>query len=582
MFRRASEIARDAGEAELMLEAVDAIVAAGFDIRPYSAKARLLEQLLKQGAAGDGAEVSAIGAACMKFAEAAAADGAFDEASAVLDAARKSLAKPILQTQANLRAAKAALARARTATDKSEREKRVADTQSVLDTIKSTQSALAECAKTLQKAQREREAVQAARERLKTAPDDAEACLTIGRWYCFTQRNWDKGLKFLAKGSDAALKALAAEELASKPANADQRVARGDAWWDAAEKARGGAKAAMRMRAGQWYDQALPDLPPGLAKAKVEGRMAQVPREETPEVEVAASTSRPPPAKAPFDEKTAKTYQSRWARYLRVPLVETNSLGMKLAIIPPGEFKMGSSTELIEDETKTYADEQWYRPQLPGEGPAHRVQITRPFWLGVTEVTQEQYQAVMDSNPSHLQGDPKRPVEQVTADQAVEFCRRLSELPKEKAVGREYRLPTEAQWEYACRAGSTGAWSFSDSLRPLSRAAEEKLLGEYGWVSCAETHPVGQKRANPWGLYDMYGNVMEWCLDWYEPHYYANSPTDDPTGPAEGSFRPCRGGSYFVGPQYSRSAFRWCHPTTRFRPDVGFRVSAALPENVGK
>ena len=202
----------------------------------------------------------------------------------------------------------------------------------------------------------------------------------------------------------------------------------------------------------------------------------------------------------------------------------------------------------------------------------------------MTAVTQEQYQQVMDSNPSRFQGDPKRPVEMVSCNQAMEFCRRLSELPKEKAGHWQYRLPTEAQWEYACRAGSTGRWSFSDPAKAPSRAAEEKLLGEYAWFNANSgdgTHPVGQKRADAWGLYDMYGNVLEWCQDWYEPHYYANSAADDPTGPAEGSFRPCRGGSWAVSTPFSRSALRFCHPTNACRFDMGFRVSMIPADNGG-
>ena len=581
LLRRAGEIARDAGEADLMLEAVDAIAAAGFDIRPYQVKARLLKQLVAQSSSGGAAQLSPVSESCVKFALKAAADGATGEASEVLDAASKSLTKPLAQAQTAQRAAKAALGRARTVADKADREKHVVEAQADLDAIKSAQSALTECAKALQKALREREAIQAARLRLKTAPDDPEACLTVGGWYCFHVGNWDEGLKLLAKGSDAALKSLAAEELAAKPSNGRgtgrPRRCVVEPGREGHGQAQGRHAAACRPMVRGGADGPCA----GLTRTKVEGRLAQVPSEAAPDAEAPASAAAPPPAKAPFDEKTAKAHQTRWARYLRVAVTETNSIGMKLTIVPPGEFEMGSPKELIDEEAKTYADDQWYPDRLPGEGPAHRVRITKPFWLGVTEVTQEQYQAVMDSNPSGFKGDLKRPVEQVTGDQAVEFCRRLSEFPKEKAARRQYRLPTEAQWEYACRAGSTGRWSVSDPAHPLSRAAEEKLLSEYAWVGCAETHPVGQKRANAWGLYDMHGNVMEWCQDWYHPDYYANSPTDDPTGPAEGTFRPCRGGSMLPA-RYSRSAFRWCHPTTLSRPDVGFRVSAVFPDKSGK
>ena len=188
---------------------------------------------------------------------------------------------------------------------------------------------------------------------------------------------------------------------------------------------------------------------------------------------------------------------------------------------------MGSPKELIEEELRLHGGDGWYRDHLPGEAPQHRVRITKPYWLGVTEVTQEEYQRVMGSNPSKFQGDPKRPVEQVSWDDAVEFCRRLSELPGEKAAKRRYQLPTEAQWEHACRAGNPGPWSFSPPSGQLPAALEEKLLGEYGWFNAnagGQTHPVGQKRANVFGLYDMYGNVWEWCQDWYDKDYYAKSP----------------------------------------------------------
>ena len=321
LLRRAGEIARDAGEADLMLEAVDAIVAAGFDIRPFPVKARLLKQLVAQTAAGGGSQLSTVSACCVKFAEEAAANGAVEEASDVLDAAKKSLPKSIVQAQAALRAAKAALARARTAADKAEREKKLGEAQAELDALKSAQTALAECAKGLQQAQREHEAIQAAQERLKTAPDDPEACLTVGRWHCFYQGDWDEGLKLLAKGSDDALKSLAAEELAAKPAKAEDKVARGDAWWDLAEKATGKAKAAMRRRAGQWYQEALPDLAPGLGKSRVEKRLAQAADEPLPERSGRSDGIRPPLAVAPFNEKTAQQHQARWAKYLHVPVV---------------------------------------------------------------------------------------------------------------------------------------------------------------------------------------------------------------------------------------------------------------------
>ena len=178
---------------------------------------------------------------------------------------------------------------------------------------------------------------------------------------------------------------------------------------------------------------------------------------------------------------------------------ETNSIGMKLVLIPAGEFLMGSP------EGEGYLVEH----------PQHRVRITKAFYLGTCEVTQEQYERVMGSNPSCFckngsgkdqvsgQDTGSFPVEMVSWEDAVEFCRRLSELPGEKSAGRVYRLPTEAEWEYACRAGSSGRYGFGD---------QERGLGEHGWFSDnshGKTHPVGQKKPNAWGLYDVHGNVWE-------------------------------------------------------------------------
>ena len=251
---------------------------------------------------------------------------------------------------------------------------------------------------------------------------------------------------------------------------------------------------------------------------------------------------------------------------------------MTLMLIPPGEFDMGSPKELIDAETRAHRDDPRYTEHLQGEGPRHRVRITKPFWLGVTEVTQEEYQRVMGNNPSHFQ-DPKRPVEQVSWDDAVEFCRRLSELPGEKAAKRrcQYRLPTEAQWEYACRAGSTTRYCFGD---------DESGLVAYAWFNAnsdGQTHPVGRKLPNAWGLHDMHGNVWEWCQDWYEKDYYADakSLTDNPTGPPGGSDRVIRGGSWYIGggqAAFCRSANRMTHNANSRDWEVGFRASQVLAD----
>lgn len=225
--------------------------------------------------------------------------------------------------------------------------------------------------------------------------------------------------------------------------------------------------------------------------------------------------------------------------------VHTNSLGMKLVLVPAGEFMMGSP----ESE--------------PGHKPSelqHRVILSRPYYIGQCEVTQAQYEAVMGQNPSQTKG-PNHPVDRVTWFDAAAFCERLSELEK-----RSYRLPTEAEWEYAARAGSSHAWCFG---------AEAQTLPEYGWISSNSggkgTHPVGTRHANRWDIYDMFGNVAEWCQDWQGD--YPTEAVTDPTGPTEGHFRVVRGGSGSNSTNYCRAATRvFAAEPTHIDAWYGFRV----------
>jgi formylglycine-generating enzyme required for sulfatase activity len=181
---------------------------------------------------------------------------------------------------------------------------------------------------------------------------------------------------------------------------------------------------------------------------------------------------------------------------------------------PSGKFMMGLS-----EAEAVFGAEQ------------HEVELTRGFWLGETQVTQLVWQAVMGSNPSRYPGTD-RPVEQVSWDDCQKFLSRVNGLQADLQL----RLPTEAEWEYACRAGTTGAtWLGENSVAVLNRIAwysSEKLL----------TQPVKQKEANPWGMYDMFGNVWEWCSDWYQQH--DDSPAVDPAGPATGEARVARGHSF--------------------------------------
>ena len=251
--------------------------------------------------------------------------------------------------------------------------------------------------------------------------------------------------------------------------------------------------------------------------------------------------------------------------YAQSPKTITNSIGMKLVLIPKGTFMMGSP---IEEEGAENDEEQ------------HQVTIGKDYYLGVTEVTQGQYEKVMGTNPSYFQKRVIRksdssmyPVEQVSWEDAVEFCKKLSDLPEEKKAGRVYRLPTEAEWEYACRAGSKAAYSFG---------ANSKTLGDYAWFgenSGGQTHPVGEKKANAWGLYDMHGNVWEWCSDWYG--VYPKGSVSDPSGPSEGSDRVDRGGSWINGAANCRSARRSGYDPSDRSFNYGFRValsSSGIPK----
>jgi formylglycine-generating enzyme required for sulfatase activity len=210
------------------------------------------------------------------------------------------------------------------------------------------------------------------------------------------------------------------------------------------------------------------------------------------------------------------------------------------------------------------------------------VEITQPFALGVFPVTQDEYRRIMGTDPSCFAepGTPdtktrgRLPVERVSWDDACEFCQRLSALPAEKAAGRLYRLPTEAEWEYACRAGTTSALAFGPSLTPADANFDGR--SSHGGKDAAgfvgSTTPVGSFRPNAWGLYDMHGNLWEWCADWFSPDYYRQSPPRDPLGAAAGFARVLRGGSWRSRASQCRSAARWSATPTQRHDAIGFRV----------
>jgi formylglycine-generating enzyme required for sulfatase activity/tRNA A-37 threonylcarbamoyl transferase component Bud32 len=248
-----------------------------------------------------------------------------------------------------------------------------------------------------------------------------------------------------------------------------------------------------------------------------------------------------------------------------------NSIGMKLTYVPPGTFLMGSTPEAIERFRKEphFTDTaQW--DQL--EGPQHEVRLARPFYLGIYEVTQAEYEKIIGTNPSVHRDGPAYPVGNVTWDEAVEFCRKLSALPAERMARRVYRLPNEAEWEYACRAGKPTAYHWGDSLSPKEANIRSGVPGQPDPASPAVGKPtkVGSYAPNAWGLYDMHGNVWEWCLDGTRD--YTPTPVRDPRGPDTPSARMMRGGSWDNEAWNSRSAFRNPHAPGERYPHVGFRV----------
>ena len=272
---------------------------------------------------------------------------------------------------------------------------------------------------------------------------------------------------------------------------------------------------------------------------------------------------------------------------------------LKLVLIPAGKFKMGNHDTAAETVKKYGGWMSWpgyphkHEPadqrqideeHLSDESPAHEVTISKPFYMGIYELTQAQWKAVMGTEPwmtkkaiyrAKFQPRPPGfddyPVVWVSSYDAIEFCRTLS-----KKTGMTVSLPTEAQWEYACRAGTTTAFSFGDELSKLN---------DHGWYggrvrdpngADGHAHRVGQKKPNAWGLYDMHGNVWEFCSDWYDKDFYSRSPSIDPENTTKTGRRSLRSGSYFSAPTLSRSAQRnsWTDPKTA-RYNYGMRVVVA-------
>ncbi|MDA0591553.1 MAG: bifunctional serine/threonine-protein kinase/formylglycine-generating enzyme family protein [Planctomycetota bacterium] len=306
-----------------------------------------------------------------------------------------------------------------------------------------------------------------------------------------------------------------------------------------------------------------------------------------------------PPAIAPFDAAKAREHQEDWAKHLGVPVEYENSIGMKFRLIPPGEFLMGSTPEEIEAASPVPGKRDEWSEFVASEGPQHRVILTRPLYLGTTEVTQEQYQQIIGDNPSLFSSEGKGkeseavenletrnfPVEQVSWYDAVAFCTKLSQREQLAAFDHQrglnvkpmeatgYRLPTEAEWEFACRAG-TGTQITGDK--------KSKALLETCWFAAnsdGRTHAVGELQANPLGLLDMQGNVWEWVQDSWDSSFYgsfSDQPAIDPCRPIQSeSLQVIRGGYWRDRPTFCRPSCRYAN-TPDHRYGIGFRVALSV------
>jgi formylglycine-generating enzyme required for sulfatase activity len=369
--------------------------------------------------------------------------------------------------------------------------------------------------KQVENLRREFDKTREAAKTLETKPNDPEANAVMGRFLCLQKGRWEQGLPLLARGGDS-LKELAAKDLAAPATGADQ-LALGNAWWDLAAKEQGHARTNLQRRAHAWYVRALPRLS-GEDKATVGTRIAQL------EKQFAAS----------------------------LPKLTVNSIGMTLALIPSGKFLMGAPES---------------EPHWAHEAPQHEVTLSQPFYVGIYKVTVGQFGAFVKEtgykteaetsggatgrapdgkwakdpacnwrNPGFAQTDD-HPVVCVSWNDTQAFCAWLS-----KKEAHTYHLPTEAQWEYACRAGSRTRYYFGDS---------DADLPNYAWFgpnADMQSQPVGRKKPNAWGLYDMHGNVWEWTADWFNTDYYKESPKQDPLGPTQTvGARAVRGGGWDYG-----------------------------------
>jgi formylglycine-generating enzyme required for sulfatase activity len=291
----------------------------------------------------------------------------------------------------------------------------------------------------------------------------------------------------------------------------------------------------------------------------------------------APTTASAPASQAAYPLWNGKEKPAEYAKRAGIKDVEQaldlgKGINLKATLIPAGKFMMGASKEELDIIQKMGGR----GTRGAEEQPQHEVTITRPFYMGVYTVTQEQYGQLMTADPSTNKG-ARLPAEGEFWTEAVDFCKKLSEK-----TGQAVRLPTEAEWEYACRAGTTTAFNFGDQISSDQANYEGTMIWDKGkkGVYRGKSMPVGTFKPNAWGLYEMHGNITQWCSDWYDKDYYARSPAVDPKGPDASSDNPVsrvsRGGSWGYGPRLCRSASRSGMQEWRKLTWTGFRVVVEL------
>jgi formylglycine-generating enzyme required for sulfatase activity len=526
LYEQAGEIAASGADVETAMRAADAILEKFTRVDSLELKEPLLQKAVA-AAARNKAQHAAIALAALDLVEVAITEDKLEAADRFWKltlSERRSAGAPIPKNRADV----------------------------IGDTLEFLQSQAAEYRKQ--------------REGLELDPKNADANLFVGRYLLLGKRPRE-GLLNLQKGSDEALKRLAELEAAEKP-TATEVYDLAEGWKRQADSTKNTAeRRTMLELALIAYRRSAKELL-GLDQVRATKQIEHLTKEGVGDIPLLKSLNLSKAEGEGISSITKEFHKKERA-------ILTNTLGMKFAYIPPGEFLMGSPDE----EKGHYAD-----------AFQHEVKITKPFYLGVYEVTQEEYWKLIGANPSNFsrsgasyekvqgQNTARFPVEQVTWEEAVTFCEKLS--AKE---GKKYRLPSEAEWEYACRAGKTKPFHFGNELNgdQANCRGDQPYGTEVKGKTVGRPTTVGSYAPNAFGLYDMHGNVWEWCRDYYAKDYYQNSPSADPPGPFAGSSRVVRGGGWFSSASECRSATRSRDSLSSVNCIYGFRVLQEVNESLG-